>query len=223
MNGDERRLSMSRLLLASLSTLALVACGDNGGSGNSAAAANTPAPAAETLGAATPATPAEAEATPEPAAGQTAQAEEGSSQEHESASREQEREREHESDEHEENHFDLAAVPGSLDLTGADLANGRREFRRCQSCHTINDGGRAMVGPNLYGVVGRAAASTDGFSYSSALAESGLVWTSDALDTWIENPRAMVPNNRMSFVGLRDADDRRDVIAYLASLTASDD
>lgn len=217
---------MSRLLLASLSTLALVACGDSGGSGNSAAAANTPAPAAETLGAATPATPAEAEATPEPAAaGQTTQAEEGASQEHESASREQEREREreHDSDEHEESHFDLAAVPGSLDLTGADLANGRREFRRCQSCHTVNEGGRAMVGPNLYGVVGRAAASTGGFSYSSALAESGLVWTSDTLDTWIENPRAMIPNNRMSFVGLRDADDRRDIIAYLASLTASDD
>tara|TARA_R110000868_G_scaffold57591_2_gene177787 strand:+ start:17824 stop:18414 length:591 start_codon:yes stop_codon:yes gene_type:complete len=196
---------MSRLLLASLSTLALVACGDSSGSGNSTTAANTPAPAAA----------------------QTAQREEGSSQEHDSARREreqeQEREREHESDEHEESHFDLAAVPGSLDLTGADLANGRREFRRCQSCHTINEGGRAMVGPNLYGVVGRAAASTDGFSYSSALAESGLVWTSDTLDTWIENPRAMVPNNRMSFVGLRDADDRRDVIAYLASLTASDD
>ena len=190
---------MSRLLLASLSSLALVACGN---SASDAPSAETHDNAGAAMVAATP------EASEEQASAQSEAVDGG---------------HEDELDEHEESPFDLASVPGSLDLTGADLANGRREFRRCQSCHTVNEGGRSMVGPNLYGVVGRAAASTDGFSYSSALSQSGLVWTSDALDTWIENPRAMVPNNRMSFVGLRDADDRRDVIAYLASLTADDD
>ncbi len=104
----------------------------------------------------------------------------------------------------------------------ADLANGARQFRRCQSCHTLNDGGRHTVGPNLHGVIGRAAASTDRFSFSSQLSESGLTWDVATLDAWIENPRALVPGNRMSFVGLRDAEDRRDVIAYLAVETAAD-
>jgi len=101
----------------------------------------------------------------------------------------------------------------------ADLANGRRQFRRCQSCHTMTEGGRHTVGPNLYGVLARPAASAPGFSYSRALRDSGLEWDRDTLDAWIENPRHLVPGNRMSFVGLRDASDRRDVIAYIAAET----
>lgn len=103
----------------------------------------------------------------------------------------------------------------------ADLANGARQFRRCQSCHTLNEGGRHTVGPNLHGTVGVPAAGQDGFSYSRQLTEAGLVWDADTLDAWINNPRALVPGNRMSFVGLRDADDRRDVIAYIAVETAN--
>ncbi|WP_417483179.1 c-type cytochrome [Maricaulis sp.] len=108
----------------------------------------------------------------------------------------------------------LAALPG-----GPDLANGQRQFRRCQSCHTMTEGGRHTVGPNLYGVLSRPAASAPGFSYSRALRESGLNWDRETLDAWIENPRLLVPGNRMSFVGLRNAEDRRDVIAYIASET----
>lgn len=102
----------------------------------------------------------------------------------------------------------------------ADLANGARQFRRCQSCHTLDEDGRHTVGPNLYGVMGRPAAQAEDFSYSSQLSESGLTWDPQTLDAWIENPRALVPGNRMSFVGLREADDRRDVIAYIAVETA---
>jgi len=111
----------------------------------------------------------------------------------------------------------------ALAASGPDLANGQRQFRRCQSCHTLNEGGRHTVGPNLYGVVGHSAASADGFSYSRALRESGLNWDRETLDAWIENPRELVPGNRMSFVGLRDADDRRDVIAYLVATSGQDD
>lgn len=109
-----------------------------------------------------------------------------------------------------------------LASTDADLANGQRQFRRCQSCHTINEGGRNTVGPNLHDVFGRPAASAAGFSYSRALSESGLTWDHDTLDAWIENPHRLVPGTRMSFVGLRDADDRRDVIAYLESMRAGE-
>lgn len=113
----------------------------------------------------------------------------------------------------------LASLGGSY--ANADLANGARQFRRCQSCHTLNEGGRHTVGPNLYGVIGSEAASAEGFAYSRQLSESGLVWDPDTMNAWIENPRALVPGNRMSFVGLREADDRRDVIAYVAVATAT--
>lgn len=112
----------------------------------------------------------------------------------------------------------LAALGG--DYANADLTNGARQFRRCQSCHTLNEGGRHTVGPNLHGIMGRAAAAAEGFSYSRQLTEAGLTWDVETLDAWIENPRAMVPGNRMSFVGLRTEDDRRDVIGYLAVETA---
>tara|TARA_R110002096_G_scaffold288879_1_gene482843 strand:- start:570 stop:1073 length:504 start_codon:yes stop_codon:yes gene_type:complete len=111
----------------------------------------------------------------------------------------------------------------ALTTSGADLANGQRQFRRCQSCHTLNEGGRHTVGPNLHDVIDHPAASAAGFSYSRALRESGLVWDLETLDAWIENPRELVPGNRMSFVGLRNAEDRRDVIAYMAATTAQGD
>ena len=113
--------------------------------------------------------------------------------------------------------FDLSELGEAY--ANADLANGARQFRRCQSCHTLNEGGRHTVGPNLFGFMNREAASAEGFNYSPALREAGLVWDVETLDSWLENPRAMVPRNRMSFVGLRDAEARRDVIAHIATQT----
>ncbi|WP_323763117.1 cytochrome c family protein [Maricaulis sp.] len=108
------------------------------------------------------------------------------------------------------------------EYASADLASGARQFRRCQSCHTLSEGGRHTVGPNLYGIIGAPAANADRFSYSTQLQEAGLTWDLATLDAWIENPRALVPGNRMSFVGLRAPEDRRDVIAYIAVQTATE-
>jgi cytochrome c len=71
------------------------------------------------------------------------------------------------------------------------------------------------VGPSLHAIVGRAAGTVEGFKYSDANKNSGITWTQQELFTYLENPRAKVPGTIMAFVGLRDAQQRADVIAYL--------
>lgn len=107
----------------------------------------------------------------------------------------------------------LAALPAPWNE--ADLDNGRRAFARCRSCHTITEGGPNMTGPNLYGVFGRRAGVHPGFNYSSAMKAADFTWDGAGLNDWLENPRTFLPGNKMSFAGIPDATDRRDVIAFL--------
>ncbi len=102
----------------------------------------------------------------------------------------------------------------------ANLANGERLWRRCQSCHTVNEGARHLVGPNLHGMFGQPAGGAEGFRYSAALESADFTWTPQVLDEWLANPRTFLPGNRMSFAGLRHESDRNDLIAWLAAATA---
>jgi len=104
-----------------------------------------------------------------------------------------------------------------------DLANGQRQFSKCKVCHTIIKGGRPKVGPNLYGILGRAAASKEGFRYSSALKNAGIVWDEAKLEQWIRSPRNTVPGTSMSFIGIRDDKSRRDLLAYVLKESAAPD
>ena len=107
----------------------------------------------------------------------------------------------------------LATLPAPYNA--GDLENGRRAFARCRSCHTITPGGPNMTGPNIYGVFGRAAGADAKFSYSHAMRTAGFTWDADKLDHWLENPRTFLPGNKMTFPGLPDATDRRDIIAFI--------
>lgn len=107
----------------------------------------------------------------------------------------------------------LAALPAPYNA--ADLENGRRVFARCRSCHTITEGGPNMTGPNLYGVFGRQAGTVEKFNYSAAVREAGFAWDAARLDDWLENPRTFLKGTKMSFAGIPDETDRRDVIAFL--------
>ena len=107
----------------------------------------------------------------------------------------------------------LAALPAPF--AQGDLENGRAVFARCRSCHTITPNGPNMTGPNLHGVIGRVAGTHAGFNYSPALKAAGFTWDGDKVDHWLENPRTFLAGNKMSFPGLPDATDRRDVIAFL--------
>jgi cytochrome c len=103
-------------------------------------------------------------------------------------------------------------------LAKADLARGENSAKKCQSCHTFNKGGRNLVGPNLWGVVGRPKASEAGFNYSAALKAKGGSWTVDEINQFITNPRGYVAGTNMTFAGIPRAGERANLIVYLNSL-----
>ena len=113
----------------------------------------------------------------------------------------------------------LAGFSVAAPAFAQDADAGQRVFNQCRACHTIDKGGRNGVGPNLWGVVGRKAASIDGFRYSSnmrTLGEGGHVWTIENLTAYITNPKAVVPQGSMAFAGLRNEQQLKDLLAYLA-------
>ena len=115
----------------------------------------------------------------------------------------------------------LAALAASPALAAGDAAHGAQIFKgTCGVCHlaqphpAISD--LAMrIGPNLWGVVGRKAGTTEHFRYSAAMRQSGVVWTPQLLRVYIHEPQRTIPNIRMSFQGLKNMNDVDDVIAYL--------
>ncbi|MFZ5709946.1 MAG: c-type cytochrome [Pseudomonadota bacterium] len=115
-----------------------------------------------------------------------------------------------------------AADSGATQVAFADLyasadpAAGEKVFGKCKACHKVD--GTNGTGPNLDGVVGRPVASVAGFGYSEAMKAHGGNWDPEVLDLFLANPKGAVPGTKMSFAGLPKAEDRANVIKYLASL-----
>ena len=108
---------------------------------------------------------------------------------------------------------------GAASAAAGDPARGEVVFQKCYACHSVVPGETGLPGPNLAGVVGRRIAGESGFAYSPALValkgQGGEIWTEAALDAFLRDPEAVAPGTAMAFVGLRDAAERADVIAFL--------
>jgi cytochrome c len=115
-----------------------------------------------------------------------------------------------------------AATLAGLSPLRADPARGERVFQRCFACHSVVAGEDKLPGPNLRGVIGRRAGTLPGFRFSPALVEAGargVVWTRETLDAYLADPERFIPGTEMGLPGLREADDRRDVIDFLERRT----
>lgn len=106
---------------------------------------------------------------------------------------------------------------------GGDPARGESLFRQCSACHEVGAGAKDSVGPHLNNIFDRPPGAAEGFRYSAGLtraAAGGLIWTYETLDAYIENPRALVSDTRMGFRGMKDPQDRDDLLAYLRIFSA---
>ena len=113
----------------------------------------------------------------------------------------------------------LAAAMALLLPAGAHAAGdaeaGKTAFnRRCAVCHAVAEG-QNKVGPSLHGVVGRASGSVANFNYSPAMKSAGKTWDQASIDTYLQDPKAYVPGNRMILAGIKDEAERQNIIAYL--------
>jgi cytochrome c len=110
------------------------------------------------------------------------------------------------------------ACIGAVSANAQDAAAGAIVFKQqCSGCHSTDEG-KIIVGPSLYGIVGRPAGQMAGFKYSPANKNSGLTWDAATLDPYITNPQAVVPKTIMPYAGLKDATKRADLIAYLSTV-----
>ncbi|XP_076762872.1 cytochrome c, testis-specific [Xylocopa sonorina] len=97
--------------------------------------------------------------------------------------------------------------------------NGKALFKKmCAICHTTGKDGKHRIGPNLFGIFGRTCGTAVGFNYTEQMRKKGVVWDEKTLNEYLEYPKQFIPGTRMMFNGIKKAEERRDIIAYLATL-----
>ncbi|HXX25899.1 MAG TPA: cytochrome c family protein [Pseudolabrys sp.] len=106
-------------------------------------------------------------------------------------------------------------------LAKASVEKGQSTAKQCQACHTFEKGGPNRVGPNLYGIVGENRGEGRGFNFSSAMKAKGGKWTFDELDKFLSDPRGYISGTAMTFAGIKNDQQRADVIDYLHTLSDS--
>jgi len=113
----------------------------------------------------------------------------------------------------------LLLMAAALMINGAasaqDVANGEKVFRKCKTCHDVGEKAKNKIGPVLNGLEGRKSGTVEGYRYTDANKNSGIVWNESEFIDYIKNPRAKIPSTKMTFIGIKKEDDAKDLWAYL--------
>jgi cytochrome c len=112
----------------------------------------------------------------------------------------------------------VALGSGSVLAQEGDPAAGEKVFNKCKACHVLNEE-KNRVGPYLLGIIGRPAGTAEGFTYSPAMKDSGIVWDETTISEYVADPKTYVPGNRMAFPGLKKEEDITNLMAYLKEAT----
>ena len=116
----------------------------------------------------------------------------------------------------------IASLIASPALASGDVEAGKKVFKKCVACHTIDGDTKKKSGPSLDGLYGRAAGTVEGFKYSKAMVAAGAegwIWTTENFEAYLANPRKAIPKNKMAFAGLKKEDDIKNVEAYLLTFS----
>jgi len=113
----------------------------------------------------------------------------------------------------------ILAMTTAVPVMAGDIDAGEKVFKKCKACHVV-DAEKNKTGPHLVNIMGRTAGSLESFKkYSKAMKESGIVWSEETLNGYLEKPKAYIKGTKMAFAGLKKEKDRENVIAYLKSFS----
>ena len=113
----------------------------------------------------------------------------------------------------------ILAMTTDVPVMAGDIDAGEKVFKKCKACHVV-DAEKNKTGPHLVNIMGRTAGSLESFKkYSKAMKESGIVWSEETLNGYLEKPKAYIKGTKMAFAGLKKEEDRENVIAYLKSFS----
>jgi cytochrome c len=119
--------------------------------------------------------------------------------------------------------FVIALLAGSTGVAlGQDVAAGEQSFKKCLPCHSVGEGAKNKIGPELNRLAGRKSGAAEGFNYSDANKNAALTWDEPTFLDYIKDPKAKVPGTKMVFSGIKDETEAKNLWAYLAQFGSNE-
>ena len=110
----------------------------------------------------------------------------------------------------------IASSAAASNAMAQDVAAGKTSFNKCRACHSIGEGAKNKVGPELNGLDGRKSGTAEGYNYSDANKNSGITWNEAQFKEYIKDPKAKIPGTKMAFAGIKNEKEANDVWAYIS-------